>query len=180
MEILQNAAKSYEFTSKTAAGLTDLAGMCNSGADFKEMMSLVVGLPSKIQQQAEMKMKEAEDKSTRVHDKIESVNIESLDKLMTATILAKFYEKWEHSHYEPMKYLAAIFEYWLRKGMFPDKKPNIHQIAVKFKCSITVLQSYLRGYVKPPHVQEPKLKQCKRKKVVSFEEMDEDMEKHCT
>ena len=142
--------QTHEFASKTAAGLADLAGMCNGRADFKEMMSLVVGLPSKIQQQAEMKMKEAEEKGTKVHDKIESVNIESLDELMTASILPKFDEKWEHSHYEPTKYLAAIFEYWLCKGMFPDKKPNIHQIAVKFKCSITVLQNYLQGYVKPP------------------------------
>ena len=60
--------------------------------------------------------------------------------------------------------------------MFPDKKPNVHQIAVKFKCSITVLQSYLRGYVKPSHTQEPKVEQCKRKRVISFEETDEDME----
>ena len=103
-EILQNAAKTYEFTSKTAAGLAELAGMCNGRADFKEMMSIVVGLPSKIQQQAEMKIKEAKEKGTRIHNKIESVNIESLDKLMTATILPKFDEKWEHPHYEPMKY----------------------------------------------------------------------------
>ena len=85
-EILQNAAKTYEFASKTAAGLVDLAGMCDGGADFKEMMSIVVGLPSKIQQQAEMKIREAEEKGTGVHDKIESVNIESLDELMMATI----------------------------------------------------------------------------------------------
>ena len=65
-----NAAKTYEFTSKTAAGLADLAGMCDSRADFKDMMSLVVALPSKIQQQAEIKMKEAEEKGTRVNDKI--------------------------------------------------------------------------------------------------------------
>ena len=175
-EILQNAAKTYEFASKTAAGLADLADMCNGRADFKEMMSIVVGLPSKIQQQAEMKIKEAKEKGTRIHDRIESVNIESLDELMMATILLIFDEKWEHLHYESMKYLVALFEYWLRKGMFPDKKPNVHQIAVKFKCSITDLQSYLRGYIKPPHTQEPKVEQCKRKRVVSFEETDEDTE----
>ena len=175
-EVCGNAAKTYEFASKTAAGLADLAGMCDGRADFKEMMSLVVGLPSKIQQQAEMKMKEAEEKGTRVNDKIELVNIESLDKLMTATILQKFDEKWEHLHYEPTKYLVALFEYWLCKGMFTNKKPNIHQIAVKFKCSIMVLRSYLWGYVKPPHMQELKPKQCKRKRVISFEEMDEDTE----
>ena len=117
-EILQNAAKTYEFASKTAAGLVDLAGMCDGGADFKAMMSIVVGLPSKIQQQAELKIREAKEKDTGVHDKIESVNIESLDELMTATILLKFDERWEHPHYEPMKYLAALFEYWLHKGMF--------------------------------------------------------------
>ena len=103
-EILQNAAKTYEFAAKTAAGLADLAGMCDGGADFKDMMSIVVGLPSRIQQQAEMKIKVAEEKGTGIHDKIESVNIESLDKLMTATILPKFDEEWEHPHYEPTKY----------------------------------------------------------------------------
>ena len=151
-------------------------GMCDSRADFKDMMSIVVGLPSKIQQQAEMNIKEAEEKRTGIHNKIELVNIESLDELMTATILPKFDEECEHPHYEPTKYLAALFEYWLRKGIFPDKKPNVHQIAVKFKCSITVLQSYLRGYVKPPHMQEPKVEQHKRKRVISFEETDEDTE----
>ena len=60
--------------------------------------------------------------------------------------------------------------------MFPDKKPNVHQIAVKFKCSITILQSYLWGYIKPPCMQEPKVEQCKRKRVISCEEMDEDTE----
>ena len=117
--------------------------MCDGGADFKDMISVVVGLPSRIQQQAEMKIKEAEEKGMGIHNKIESVNIGSLDELMMAIILPKFDEEWEHPHYEPTKYLAALFEYWLRKGMFPDKKPNVHQIAVKFKCSITVLQSYL-------------------------------------
>ena len=148
-EILQNAAKTYEYSSKTAAGLADLAGMCNGRSDFKEMMNVVVGLPSKIQQQAEIKIKEAEKEGRRIQDKIEVVNIESIDELMMATILPKFDEQWKHPQHEPTKYLAALFEYWLRKGMFPDKKPDVHQIAVKFKCSITVLQSYLRGYVKP-------------------------------
>ena len=175
-EIIQNAAKTYEFASKTAVGLADLADMCDSRADFKKMMSIVVGLPSKIQQQAEMKIREAEETGMGVHNKIESVNIESLDKLMMATILPKFDKRRENTHYEPTKYLEALFEYWLCKGMFPDKKPNIHQIAVKFKCSIMVWQSYIRGYVKPPHMQEPKLEQCKRKRVISFEEMDEDTE----
>ena len=175
-EILQNAAKTYEFASKTAAGLADLAGMCDGRSDFKEMMNIVVGLPSKIQQQAEIKIKEAEKEGRRIHDKIEVVNIESIDKLMTATILPKFDEEWEHPQHEPMKYLAVLFEYWLCKGMFPDKKPNVHQIAVKFKCSTTVLQNYLRGYVKPPCMQEPKTEQLKRRRVVFVEERDEDTE----
>ena len=74
-EILQNAAKTYEFAAKTAVGLADLAHMCDGGTDFKDMMNVVVGLPSRIQQQAEMKIKEAEEKKAGVHDKIESVNI---------------------------------------------------------------------------------------------------------
>ena len=123
-----------------------------------------------------MKIKEAEEKGVGVHNKIESVNIKNLDELMMATILPKFDEEWEHLQYEAMKYLAVLFEYWLCKGMFPDKKPNVHQIAVKFKCSITVLQSYLRGYVKPPRTQELKIEQWKRKRVMSFEETDEDTE----
>ena len=79
----------YEFAAKTAVGLTDLAGMCNGETDFKDMMSIVVGLPSRIQQQAETKIKEAEEKGAGVHDKIESVNIKNLDELMMATILPK-------------------------------------------------------------------------------------------
>ena len=138
-EILQNAAKTYEFASKTAAGLAGLAGMCDGKSDFKEMMNVVVGLPYKIQQQAEIKIKEAEKEGRRIHNKIEVVNIESIDKLMTATILLKFDEEWEYPQHEPTKYLVALFKYWLRKGIFPDKKPDVHQIAVKFKCSITVL-----------------------------------------
>ena len=175
-EILQNAAKTYEFVAKTAAGLADLAGICDGRTDFKDMMNVVVGLLSRIQQQAETKIKEAEEKGARVHDKIESVNIKNLDKLMMATILPKFDEEWEHPQYEATKYLVALFEYLLCKGMFPDKKPNVHQVAVKFKCSIMVLQSYLQGYVKPPCTQESKTEQCKRKRVVSFEETDEDTE----
>ena len=54
-EVLQNASRTYEFTAKTAAGLADLTGMCDSGKDFKDMMNVVVGLPSMIQQLAEAK-----------------------------------------------------------------------------------------------------------------------------
>ena len=60
--------------------------------------------------------------------------------------------------------------------MFPDKKLDVHQIAVKFKCGIKVLQSYLRGYVKPPRMQEPKTEQQKRRRVIFVEEKDEDTE----
>ena len=148
--------------------------MCDGRTDFKDMMNVVVGLPSRIQQEAETKIKEAEEKGAGVHNKIESVNIKDLDELMTAIILPKFNEEWELPQYEAMKYLVALFEYWLRGGMFPDKKPNIHQIAVKFKCSIMVLQGYLLGYVKPPCMQESKTKQHKRKRVASFEETDEE------
>ena len=95
---------------------------------------------------------------------------------MTATILPKFDEEWEHPQSEATKYLVVLFEYWLCKGMFPDKKLNVHQIVVKFKCSIMVLQSYLQGYVKPPHMQEQKIELLKRKRVMSFEETDEDTE----
>ena len=143
-EILQNAAKMYKFVAKTAAGLADLAGICDGRTDFKDMMNVVIGLPSKIQQQAETKIKEAEEKGAKVHDKIELVNIRNLDELMTATILPKFDEEWEHLQYEATKYLVVLFEYWLHKGMFPHERLNVHHIAVKFKCSITVLQKSMR------------------------------------
>ena len=61
-ELLQNASKTYEFAAKAAAGLADLAELCNGGSDFKDVMNAVVGLPSMIQQQAEIKIKEAEEK----------------------------------------------------------------------------------------------------------------------
>ena len=61
-EILQNAAKTYEFASKTASGLVDLAGMCDDMTDFKSMINIVVGLPTIIQQQAEMKIRETKEK----------------------------------------------------------------------------------------------------------------------
>ena len=136
-EILQNAAKTYEFAAKTADGLADLAGMCDGGMDFKDMMNVIVGLPSKIQQQVETKIKEAEEKGAKVHNRKESVSIKNLDDLMMATILPKFKEEWEHPQYEDTKYLAVFFEYWFRKGMFKERRPNVHHIAVKFKCSLT-------------------------------------------
>ena len=142
-EILQNASKMYKFAAKTAVGLVDLAGMCDGRTDFKDMMNMVVGLPSMIQQQAEKKIKEAEEKGAKVQDRIESVSIKNLDDLMTATILPKFKEEWEYLQFEATKYLAAILEFWLRKGMFPERRPNVHHIAVKFRCSLTELQKYL-------------------------------------
>ena len=54
-EILHNTSKTYEYASKTAAGLEDLAGMCDDGKDFKAMMNIIVGLPGMIQQEAEVK-----------------------------------------------------------------------------------------------------------------------------
>ena len=65
-EILQNASRTDKFAAKTAAGLADLAGMCDSGKDFKDMMNVVVGLPSMIQQQAEAKIKEAEERKAEM------------------------------------------------------------------------------------------------------------------
>ena len=175
-EILQNASKTYEFAVKMAVGLADLAGMCDGGSHFKDVMNIVVGLPSIIQQQVEIKIKEAEEKGTKVQDKIELVNIENLDDLMTATILPKFKDEWEEPQFEATKYLAVIFEFWLRKGMFPERRPDVHHIAVKFRCSLTELQKYLRGYVKSPTTQQQKIQQRKRERLMSFEETDDDME----
>ena len=150
VEILQNTAKPYEFASKTAPGLADLAGMCDDMTDFKSMMNIVVGLPTIIQQQAEVKIREAKEKVSGVYDGSESFNIKNLDQLMEATVLPRFDEEWEQPQHEPTKYLAVLFEYWLYRSMFPSEKPKIHQIAVKFRCSVLVLQGYIRGYVKPP------------------------------
>ena len=169
-EILQNAAKTYEFTSKTASGLADLAGMCDDMTDLKNMMNIVVGLPTIIQQQAEMKIREAKEKVSGVYDGAESFNIQNLDQLMEATVLPRFDEEWEQPQHEPTKYLAALFEYWLRRSMFPNEKLKIHQKVVKFRCSVLVLQGYIRGYVKPPSTRIGKMEQCKRKRVVIFEE----------
>ena len=118
-EILQKASKMYEFAAKTAAGLANLAGMCNGGRDFRDMMNIVVCLPSMIQQQPEMKIKEAEGKEAKVQDRTELVSIKNLDDLMTATILPKFKEELEDPQFEATNYLAVIFEFWLWKDMFP-------------------------------------------------------------
>ena len=170
MEILPNTTKTYEFTSKTASGLADLAGMCDDRTNFKNMMNIVVGLPTIIQQQAEMKIREAKEEVSGVYDREESFNIKNLDQLMEATVLPRFDEEWEQPQHEPTKYLAGLFEYWLRRSMFPNEKPKIHQIAVKFRCSVLVLQGYIWGYVKPPSTRKGKMEQCKRKRVVVFEE----------
>ena len=159
VEILQNVSKTYGFSSKTALGLADLAGMCEDTTNFKNMMNVVVGLPTIIQQQAEMKIKEAKEKVSRAYDNSELFNIKNLDQLMKATVLPRLDEKWEQPQHEPTKYLAALFEYWLRKSMFPSEKPKIHQIVVKFRCSILVLQGYIRGYVKPPSIGGEKIEQ---------------------
>ena len=142
VEILQNAAKTYEFASKTASGLANLAGMCDDRTDFKSVMNIVVGLPTIIHQQAEMKIREVKEKVSGIYDGAESFNIKNLDQLMEATVLPRFDEEWEQPQHEPTKYLAALFEYWLRRSMFPNEKPKIHQIVVKFRCSVLVLQGY--------------------------------------
>ena len=153
-KILQNASRTYEFAVKTAAGLADLVGMCDGGKDFKDMMNIVVSLPSMIQQQAEAKIKEVEERKAKVQDRMELVSIKNLDHLMIATILPKFKEEWEDPQFEATNYLAAIFKFWLRRAMFPGRKPDVHNIAVKFRCSHTELQKYLEGYHKPPSVQQ--------------------------
>ena len=89
---------------------------------------------------------------------------------MEATVLPRFDEEWEQPQHEPPKYLAALFEYWLRRSMFPSEKPKIHQIVVKFRCSVLVLQGYIRGYVKPPGTRKTEIEQWKRKRVVVLEE----------
>ena len=147
---MQNTAKTYEFASRTASGLADLAGMCDDTTDFKSMMNIVVGLPTIIQQQAEMKIREAKEKVSGVYKQSECFNIENLDQLMEATVLPRFDEEWEQPQHEPTKYLAALFVYWLRRSMFPSEKPKIHQIAVKFRCSVLLLQGYIWGYGKSP------------------------------
>ena len=102
------------------AGLADLAGMCDDGKDFKDMMNVIVRLPGMIQQQAEAKIKEAEERKVAVQDRMEMVSIKNLDQLMAATVLPKFKEEWMDPEFEATKYMAAIFEFWLRKGMFPE------------------------------------------------------------
>ena len=161
-EIFQNASRTYKFAEKTAAGLADLAGMCDRGKDFKDMMNIVVGLPSMIQQQAEVKITEAEERKAEIQDRTELISIKNLDQLMLATILPKFKEEWEDPHFEATKYLAVIFEYWLRKGMFRERKPDVHSIAIKFKYSHMQLQKYLQEYHKPPSMQQPMVQQKKR------------------
>ena len=119
-DILQNASRTYEFAAKTAAGLANLTGMCDGGKDFNDMINIEVGLPSMIQQQAEVKIKEAEERKAEIQHRTELVSIKNLDQLMVATIPPKFKEEWEDPQFESTKYLAAIFEFWLRKGMFPE------------------------------------------------------------
>ena len=99
--------------------------------------------------------------------------MKNLDQLMIATILPKFKEECEDPQFEATKYLAAIFEFWLRKGMFPERTPDVHSIAVKFKCTHTQLQKYLRGYHKPPSMKQPMVQCKKRRRVMLFEEMDD-------
>ena len=96
---------------------------------------------------------------------------------MIATILPKFKEEWEDLQFEATKYLAAIFKFWLRKSMFPEGKPNIHNIVVKFRCSHTQPQKYLHGYQKPPKAEQttvqPESVSRRKRKVRLFKEVDE-------
>ena len=81
-----------------------------------------------IQQQAEAKIKEAEERKEEIQDRTEPVSMKNLDQLMIATILPKFKQEWEDPQFEATKYLAAIFKFWLRKSMFPERKPDMHSI----------------------------------------------------
>ena len=60
-------------------------------------MNIVVGLPAIIQQQAEMKIREAKEKVSGIYDEAESFNIEDLDQLMEVTVLPRFDEEWEQT-----------------------------------------------------------------------------------
>ena len=62
-------------------------------------MKVVVGLPSMIQQQAEAKNKEAEERETEIQDRTEPVSIKNFDQLMIATILPKFKQEWEEPQF---------------------------------------------------------------------------------
>ena len=156
-EILQNASKTYDYAETMAAGLADLAGMCDDRNDFKEIMKVVVGLPSLIQQQAEAKVKEAEEQMEKLDNRMEPLTKNNVEQLMIATGLPKFKEDWESPEFEVTKYLAAIFEFWLRKSMFLGKKPNIHNITVKFRCSHTQLQKYVQEHQKLPQTENTTL-----------------------
>ena len=79
-EILQNGLRTYKYALKTVAGLADLAGMCNDGNNFKDMMNIVVRLPGMIQQQAEAKIKEGEERKAAIQDRTDMVSIKNLDQ----------------------------------------------------------------------------------------------------
>ena len=102
-KILQNALRTDKFAAKTAVGLANLPGMCDSGKDFKDMMNIVVGLPSMIQQQVEVKIKEAEERKAEIQNRMELVRMKNLDQLMITTILPKFKEEWKDPQFEATK-----------------------------------------------------------------------------
>ena len=94
---------------------------------------------------------------------------------MIATGLPEFNKEWESLEFKSTKYLAAIFEFWLKRSMFPKKKPNIHNIAIKFRCSQTQLQKYVKGGTKLPQREETVLPQRgevvkRKKKTTCFDE----------
>ena len=176
-EILQNASKTYDYATKTAGGLADL--MCNDRDYFKEMMKVVVGLPSLIRQQVETKIKEVEEQKEEVQNRTELMAMKIVDQLMITSILLRFKEDWENPQFEVTKYLTAIFEFWLRKRMFPGKRPDIHNMAVKFQCSHTQLQKYVHGHQEPPRVEQtiliPENAPKRKRKVMFLEDVDKYM-----
>ena len=153
VEVLHMASKTYDYTSKTAAGPADLVGMCEDRSEFTTMRKAVIGLPALIQQEAEAKIAEAERKTSKLQEQKESESMGSIEQLMIATGLPTFNEEWNRPEHESMRYLAAIFELWMRKGMFPVKRPNIHNITIKCRCSLMELQKYVYGSMKTPWIE---------------------------
>ena len=79
-----------------------------------------MGLSSLIQQQAEAKVKEAEEKVEDLCKRTEPLSTQSVKQLMIATSLPEFNEDLESPEFELTNYLAAVFEFWLQKSMFPS------------------------------------------------------------
>ena len=67
----------------------------------------------------------------------ETETVDNIEQFMITMGLPVFHDEWERPEHEPTRYLAAIFKFWIRKKMFPERKPNIHDLAVKYRCSLT-------------------------------------------